>query len=670
MSRVLQDAPGTICHMDDILIFGKNATEHNERVRHVLRLLKEAGLTLNEKCEFSQTRLRFLGHVVTPQGIEADPAKTTAIRNFPAPANVTELQRFQGMVNQLAKFLPDLSNLNEPLRQLLRKDMEWTWGDSQQRAFQTIKDRLASTETLVHYDPRRPITVAADACTHGLGAVLLQTANDGQKRPICYASRSLTETESRYAVIEKEALAATWACDKFSDYILGLSFTLETDHKPLVPLLATKDLSEMPPRVLRFRLRMMRYNPTVVYVPGKDQVVADALSRAPTAGPDSLDVSFLEELDEFAATTMSILPATTARQREIRAAQDDDSVCVEVKRYCEQGWPAFMPHHPALQPYWEKRGSLTVIDGIILMNDRFVIPLSLRMDILDKIHQGHLGITKCQARARESVWWPLLCKEVEATVKKCHVCAKERPEQREPLLPSSFPDRPWERVGSDLFEFDRHHYILVVDYYSRWVEIRHLETTTSEACVGALKSVFATHGIPDMMISDNGPQYSSSAFREFTKSFGFTHVTSSPRYPQANGEAERAVRTVKGMLTKSEDPYLGLLAYRSAPLQNGLSPSQLLMGRQLRTTLPVVDNTLQPSRGREENVREGEARYRSNAASNYNSCHRVTTLPVLQEGDPVWVRDQERSGTVTTCGPSPRSYTVRSEEGQNLRRNR
>ena len=181
----------------------------------------------------------------------------------------------------------NLASRTEPLRALLRKENEWSWGQAQRKAFQEIKDCLVSTETLCHYDPNRLTVIAADACMNGLGAVLLQKQLDGTSRPVCYASRSLSDTEQRYAVIEKEALAATWACEKFRDFVTGLDFELQTDHKPLVPLLSSKDLSQMPPRILRFRMRMMRFAPTVVHVPGKDQITADALSRAPVDGPDS-----------------------------------------------------------------------------------------------------------------------------------------------------------------------------------------------------------------------------------------------------------------------------------------------------------------------------------------------------------------------------------------------
>ena len=521
--------------------------------------------------------MRFLGHIISASGLAVDPAKTAAIRDFPAPSSVPDLQRFLGMVNQII-------------------------------TFENIKSQLTSSGILAHYDPKRPTIVAADASANGLGAVLLQTQDDGRRKPICYASCSLTDTEGRYAVIEKEALAATWACEKMSDYILGLDFALETDHRPLVPLLLTKDLSKMPPRILRFRLRMMRFNPRVIYVPGKNQITADALSRAPVCGPDAEEISFVGEVETFASHT-SVLPATEARLKSIREAQEADEVCSQVVDYCRNGWPAYPPQQPLLQPFWENRQHLATVDNLLLYDYRVVIPRALRLEVLQQLHEGHLGITKCRARARESVWWPLLSTTIGEMVTKCSICAKLRPERKEPLMPSEMPSRPWERVGMDLFEHGKSTFFLMVDYYSRWIEVRLLQKTQpAEEVIRAMQSIFAIHGIPDVVISDNGAQYASQEFRAFASTYGFTHGTSSPRYPQANGEAERAVQTSKKILKKSKEPYLGFLAYRTAPLQNGLSPCQLLMGRKLRTTLPTLPGNLQGRVGEEvrESIQEKE----------------------------------------------------------------
>ena len=264
--------------MDDVLIFGSNQEEHDTRLVAVMTRIEAAGVTLNsEKCEFNKKRVKFLGHIIDQDGIRADPDKIAAIINMEAPSNVPELRRFLGMANHLGKFSPKLAQLSQPLRELLSKKHSWTWGPHQEQAFNQIKRELTQPTVLALYDPTAPTKVSADASSYGLGAVLLQKNND-QWQPVAYASRSMTDTERRYAQVEKEALVITWACDRFSDYILGHAFEIDTDHKPLVPILNTKNLDNLPPRVLRFRLRLARFNYKVSHVPGKLLYTADALS--------------------------------------------------------------------------------------------------------------------------------------------------------------------------------------------------------------------------------------------------------------------------------------------------------------------------------------------------------------------------------------------------------
>ncbi|XP_054765371.2 uncharacterized protein K02A2.6-like [Lytechinus pictus] len=673
MSNILEGLDGVICHMDDVLIHGVTQADHDTRVRAVLQRLQEAGITLNhDKCEFSQQRVKFLGHFIDRTGVKVDPSKTKAIRDFPAPRTVKELQRFLGMVNQVGKFLPALASISEPLRQLLKKDNVWCWTEVQQRSFKQIKEMLISTEVLAHYDPELPTVIAADASCTGIGAILYQVQRDGKRRPVCYASRSLTETEQRYAVIEKEALAATWACERFSEYVLGLHFEVETDHKPLVTLLNSKELAKMPPRLQRFRMRMMRFDAKTLYVPGKQQTSADTLSRAPVERPERSDVSFIEEVESYAPTSTINLPVTVKRLDEIRKAQKADEVCAKVREYCIKGWPEYMPHNPILKNYFEQRGRLSVVDDLLVYDERLVIPRALRFDIIERLHQGHLGITKCRGRARESVWWPgLVSTSLEEMISNCTTCAIHRPQVNEPLMTSSFPSRPWERLGMDLFEHKGKTFLIVVDYYSRWIEIKELQGHTSAAVISSRKEIFATHGIPDLVVSDNGPQFANENFRKLAEEYGFVHTTSSPRYPQANGEAERGVRTVKALLKKNHDINLALLSYRVSPLQNWLAPSELLMGRRLKTQVPVLPHTLLPQLQQQDlkSVREKEEKYRSDQMMTYNRRHDSHELPELQPGDLVWIHDQSRYGRVIQKAIQPRSYHVQTDHGT-IRRNR
>src|SRR5277367_1711842 len=259
MLQILEGLEGVVCHMDDILVFGRNQAEHDSRLQGVLERLKKARVTLNSKCEFSKRTIRFLGHIVDSQGIRPDEAKIEAIMKMPRPEGVADIRRLLGMVNHLGEFIPNLAELTLPIRDLLKQKNSWIWDQPHKEAHKKIKKSLSSTPVLALYDPNCETAVSADASCAGIGATLTQKQGNGDWKPVAYASRSLTETETRYAQIEKEALASTWAMERFSDYVTGKQIVLYTDHKPLVAVLQSKHLSDLSQRLQRFRMRLMRY---------------------------------------------------------------------------------------------------------------------------------------------------------------------------------------------------------------------------------------------------------------------------------------------------------------------------------------------------------------------------------------------------------------------------
>jgi len=387
----------------------------------------------------------------------------------------------------------------------------------QDRAFAEVKAALTKPTVLTLYNPLAPTKVCADASSYGLRAVLMQKS-DSQWKPVDYASRSMTETEKRYAQIEKEALATTWACETFSTYILGMRFLIETDHKPLVPLLGTKHLDSLPPRVLRFCLRLARFNYSILHVPGKLLYTADTLSRAPSTSNQN-DVRLQEEAEAVMELCVAHLPASTERLEEYRRAQAKDHICSSVIKCCRNGWPEKYIEAD-IKPYWKARGELTVDkDNLLLYNKRIVVPKPLQRQTLEKIHTGHQGVQRCRLQANTSVWWPGLSHEVENMVKQCPICTRDLVPRKEPIIPAKLPDYPWQKIGTDLFQFRGVTYLVVADYFSRYLEIQKLSTTTSHAIIEALKTIFSRFGIPETVISDNGPQYSSTEFADFAEAY-------------------------------------------------------------------------------------------------------------------------------------------------------
>ena len=347
--------------------------------------------------------------------------------------------------------------------------------------------------------------------------MLLQQQAD-KWRPVAYASRAMSDTEQCYSQIEKEALNLVWACEKFSDYIIGRPIHLETDHKPLVPLLSKTYLDRLPPRIVRFCLRLMQFNYTISHVPGKMLYTADTLSHAPV---DSADKTTLvdAETEMFVQTILSQLPVSTSRLDDFRKAQNDDSTCSQLSKFCKEGWPSSHELSGELCRYFTVKDHLSVADNLLLYGNRIIVPHSMRDEILGKVHAGHQGIQRCHLRLATSVWWPGVSKEIEQFIKSCPVCMKNTRPHTEPLLQPALPRHPWEKVAADLFQLKGKSYLVVVNYYSKYVEVQTLSSTTSANVVASLKAIFSRHGIPVTFVSDNGPQFASEEMRTSAREY-------------------------------------------------------------------------------------------------------------------------------------------------------
>uniref|UniRef100_A0A5S6QFE8 RNA-directed DNA polymerase n=1 Tax=Trichuris muris TaxID=70415 RepID=A0A5S6QFE8_TRIMR len=671
MNDILAGLPGVLCHMDDILVFGSSRQEHDRRLRDVLERLRSKGLTLNAKCQFGRNSLTFLGHVISAKGVLPDPSKVEAIANMPPPVDVQGVRRFNGMINHVGRFIDKLADKMKPLRDLLKEGVDFVWGQPQQRAFEQLKNDLLQCTQLALFDPAGKTIVSADASQNGLGAVLLQETSEGKRRPVAFASRCLTDTEQRYAQIEKEAYAVTWACERFYMFLVGKKFHVETDHRPLVALFSAKCLDDLPPRIQRFRMRLMRFNFSISYVPGKQLITADALSRAPVSQPSEMDEDLASEISTYAACVVASGHATENRLKQVAAHQREDEICKQLIALCKSGWPASKGKVNAdCQPFWRYRYHLSVLDdGLLLYDHRLVIPKGLRREMLERIHCGHQGFVRCKDRARASIWWPGISHEIEEMVENCVPCASLRQARHEPMLPTLLPAYPWQVVASDIFTFRSKDYLVVIDYYSRYIEFSLLPDKTAATVIELMKAIFSRHGIPEIVRCDNGPCFSAFEFSEFANAYQFQLVTSSPRYAQSNGEAERAVLTVKSMLEKSDDIHLALLAYRTTPMASGFSPAELLFGRNLRTNIPVLASSLLPRQVDHGVFRERDAIEKKRQCTAYDRRHGARMREPMKAGQEVLVKDRKQYGSIVGEHPlAPRSHEIMMDGGGTLRR--
>ena len=644
------------CH-DDIAVFGSTIEEHDQRLYAALQRARDNNMTLNyDKCLFRVQDMLFLGDRLTNNGIQPDPNKISAIVNMPAPENKTDLQRILGMVNYVGKFIPNLSTKITSLRHLLNKDTEWGWTQTHQTEFDEIKQCLIKEPVLQFFDPSKEIKLSTDASKSGIGAVLLQKV-DNDWLPITYASRSMTAAERNYAQIEKEMLGVVYGCEQFHQYVYGLKLEAETDHKPLIAI-SSKPLSNAPPRLQRLLIRLQKYDVTLKWCPGKYLVIADTLSRA--VQPNTATSSTEEEVTCHANFITSCLPVTTEKWQIIADRTQQDTELLQVHQQVMNGW-----RHGQTPEYYHYRDEITTQNGVLLKGTRVIIPNSLRPDILKRIHEGHLGIEKCKRRARQSVYWPSMNRDIEITVGKCEQCQVHRyKQQKEPLKEHDKVNKPWDKLGVDLFQIQGKDYMLVTDYFSTYPEFALLNTTTSTMVIAHLKSILARHGLVSEILTDNGPQFSSQQFAEFAKQYGFKHTTSSPLYPQSNGKAENGVKIIKKTLIKAmaakEDPYLAVLAYRATPLECGKSPAELLMNRKLRTTLPVASDLFVAK----ENV--------TSSRNKVNYDKHAKPLRPLSNGDIVRIRHNGQWSVKARVlkEVAPRSFIVETESGQHYRRNR
>lgn len=565
--------PFCFVYLDDIIIVTSTFGQHLEIVEKVLDRLHNAKLTLNwEKSQFCRSELRYLGYVIDSTGLHVDPEKISAILDFPQPRTPRQVRQFIGLAAWYRRFVPNFASVAAPLTDLTRKHRKWEWADPQKRAFHKLKALLVSAPVLTCPDFSRPFQLQTDASGTGLGAILSQVFDDGEK-PVAYASRALTPAEKSYSATELECLAVIWAVDKFRPYLEGSKFEVITDHHSLKWL---NNLKDPHGRLARWALRLQEHDFVIRHRPGSENQAPDALSRAH-------EVSIVEIIPE------EIQDRWYLEWRDKVAADPDR-------------FPSWRVENGRLFRKVERTS--TPLDGV-WHSWKEVVPKERRREVLSECHDsalsGHLGIFKTLRRVQEHFFWPGMVSDTSKYVSRCQVCLAQKPQQKKPagMMGTGWKvSRPWEVVSVDIVgplprSKKGFRYILVAsDYFSKFTLLFPLrQATAKEVCEVLEKQLILLFGPPETIISDNGSQFISQPFRELLREHNIRSWYTSRYHPQAN-PAERVNRVVKTMLRSylrrvdqgEWDQVLPKIGYaiRTAVHEvTGYTPAFLMYGREL-----------------------------------------------------------------------------------------
>ncbi|KAK3553387.1 hypothetical protein QTP70_003551 [Hemibagrus guttatus] len=561
MHEVLRDFlhKFVVVYIDDILLYSRSMADHQRHIAEVLHRLRDHNLFLKaEKCLFHQPTVQFLGYVIDRSGVCMDEKKVTAVRDWPTPTTVKELQRFLGFANFYRRFIRGYSSVTSPLTNLLRnKPKTLVWTPAATHAFQMLKQAFTTAPLLVHPDPELPFIVEVDASTTRVGAVLSQQQGNPRKlHPCAFFSRKLNPAEVNYDIGNRELLAVKLALEEWRHWLEGAKhpFTVLTDHKNLEYLWAAKRLN---PRQARWALFFTRFKFAISYRPGSKNVKADALSRI--YGRDIASEDPEPVLPEkIFASPISWSEGTLP----------------------ESGAPPGCP--PGLQ----------------------FIPRLHRTSLIHATHvslgTGHPGIKGTLSLLQQRFWWPRMAVDVKRYIQGCRECAMSKSPRHLPagkLLPLPVPNRPWSHLGIDfIVDLPASEgctcVLVIVDRFSKACRLMPLPgpPTALETAEYLFNHVFRYYGLPEDIVSDRGPQFTSRVWRAFFKRLGVTISLSSGYHPQTNGQTEwkiqeigRFLRTFCHSHQESWSQFLGWAEYAQNSLRQsttGLTPFQCVLGYQ------------------------------------------------------------------------------------------
>ena len=622
---------GVVVYIDDLLLYAENLDELRRLTHEVFKLTRGASLYMKaKKCQFETTSITFLGFVISENGIQTDPEKVKAVQEFPQPRDLRESRSFIGLVSYYRRFVPNFSKIAAPITSLTRKDVPFEWGTAQQDAFQALKDMLASAPVLAHYDPTRETILQTDASHFGWGFVISQiNAETGLEHPVAIESGRFTGAQLNYSTSEKEFLAIVEAFVRNRHMLLQVDTLVVTDHNNLRYWMEPRQLS---PRQARWREILAPFRFKIVYRPGKEATMPDALSRRADYHPGKgstvdQEHNFVQALPCFeeepgASATVgeksphfslrALQPLVSVFDREYfvddadltQGLHDDAEIrpvrdqMLQVRCWdCQhptcresQVEPASLSeirrtsrNQTLNSPAWTKR-------GFISLNGRVYVPNrnDARLKILQARHDsplaGHPGILKTIELVSRDYTWIGLKRDVEAYVTGCAVCQRTKPNHQAPsglLRTLQIPSRPWSSISMDFIEElpSSHGYnsiLVVVDRLTKWAVF--VPTTTRLTSPGLaeliLQHIVSQHGLPHDIVSDRGSKFVSKFWRHLTELLGIKLNLSTAYHPQTDGQTERVNQVLEQYLrvftSYNQDDWSTLLGQASFAYNNSV----------------------------------------------------------------------------------------------------
>lgn len=573
--------PNVFVYLDDIVVVTSTFEAHLKILAEIFKRIRAAKLTLNrEKCKFCRKELKYLGYLVSGDGLRVDPDKIKAIVDIPIPRNQKEVRQFTGMASWYRRFIPNFAPRMHPLTSLLRRRSKFEWTKEAENAFHDIKSCLITAPILSCPDFAKSFTISCDASGVGIGAVLSQEYEQGEG-VVAYASRTLTRQEQKYSATERECLAVIWAVEKFRPYVEGTRFTVVTDHYSLLWLNNLKDPTG---RLARWALRLQPYDFCLVHRKGRDNVVPDLLSRAtPPVLPTEENmqcnaIQFPSKPKDRWYTTM--LQKVLANPEQYSQWRTEDGKL----------WKSVATLDPLLQDD----------------NWRLVIPKDLRPQTMAECHDeptaGHQGVLKTYKRMQQRYYWPKMRKDVATYVSRCDVCQRVKYDQQ---LPAGMMgarrgvNAPWKMIAADLIgplprSMKGFKYLLVItDTFTKYSVLRPLRAATAKLVSQHLEDdIFMVYGVPAYIICDNGSEFIGRPVTDLARQYNIKILLNASRHPQAN-PAERVNRDIVTMLRayvkdnhREWDKYINKIGFalRTAYHETTqYSPAFLNFGRELAT---------------------------------------------------------------------------------------